>query len=133
MIEDSIISLLEKIDESTVVLKAREGELETHRRQHEKEKKRLEEQMRSLDADLLACEQKIHDQKMLISSDLLKKYETIKDRNNGLAVVSVWKEVCDGCHMNIRPQLYNELQKSAALLFCPNCNRIIYWYDQGQR
>ena len=25
---------------------------------------------------------------------------------------AVWKEICDGCHMNIPPQLYNELQKS---------------------
>jgi predicted nucleic acid-binding Zn-ribbon protein len=47
-----------------------------------------------------------------------------------LAVVSVWKEVCNGCHMNLPPQLYIELQKSFELHSCPNCNRIIYWYNQ---
>jgi NAD-dependent SIR2 family protein deacetylase len=34
----------------------------------------------------------------------------------------VWKSVCNGCHMNIPPQMYNEVQRSEALLSCPNCN-----------
>ena len=131
-IEDEIISLLEEIDGIRVVLKTKEKEVETHKQQYEQGKKKIEEEMRSLDADLLACEQKIHDHRMWINDDLLKRYETIKAINNGVAVVSVWKEVCDGCHMNIQPQLYNELQKSSALLSCPNCNRIIYWYNKDK-
>jgi len=131
-IEDEIISLLEEIDGIKVVLKTKEKELETHKQQYEQGKKKIEEEMSSLDADLLACEQRIHDYRMRINDDLLKRYETIKAVNNGLAVVSVWKEVCDGCHMNIQPQLYNELQKFSALLSCPNCNRIIYWYNKGE-
>ncbi|MDI6777408.1 MAG: C4-type zinc ribbon domain-containing protein [Syntrophales bacterium] len=132
-IEDEIISLLEEIDGIRAVLKTKERELETHQQQYEQEKRKIEEEMRSLDSDLLSCEQKIRDLRMQINNGLLKRYETIKVRNNGLAVVSVWKEVCDGCHMNIQPQLYNELQKSSALLSCPNCNRIIYWYNKDKR
>ncbi|MDO8723581.1 MAG: C4-type zinc ribbon domain-containing protein [Syntrophales bacterium] len=130
--EDEIISTLEEIDKVGVALKTKEEELETHRQQYEKENKKIEKEILSLDAALLACEKKNHNQKKLIHADLLKRYETIKARNNGLAVVPVWKEICDGCHMNIRPQLYNELQKSLALLSCPNCNRIIYWYNRDK-
>jgi predicted nucleic acid-binding Zn-ribbon protein len=46
-------------------------------------------------------------------------------------VVAVWKEVCDGCHMSIPPQLYNELQKSNELITCPSCSRIIYWENRN--
>jgi len=32
--------------------------------------------------------------------------------------------------MNLRPQLYIELQKQEALILCPNCSRILFW-DNG--
>ena len=131
-IEDEIISLLEEVDRIGVTLKAENREFETHQQQYEQEKGRIEKEMHSLDAGVLICEEKIRDLRGRIDNDILKRYETIKAINNGLAVVSVWKEVCDGCHMNIPPQLYNELQKSSDLLSCPSCNRIIYWYDRGK-
>ncbi|MEE9535799.1 MAG: C4-type zinc ribbon domain-containing protein, partial [Desulfobacterales bacterium] len=34
--------------------------------------------------------------------------------------------VCQGCNVNIPPQLYNELQRFDTLMFCPHCQRIIY-------
>jgi len=65
-----------------------------------------------------------------MNGGLLEKYERIRNRNGGIGVVSVWKAVCNGCHMNIPPQLYNELQKSSELMICPNCNRIIYYQNK---
>ena len=66
-----------------------------------------------------------------IPAELLRKYEQIKGAGRGIAVVAVWKEICDGCHMAIPPQMYNELQKEKALITCPNCNRIIYWENRN--
>ena len=65
-----------------------------------------------------------------INDDLLKKYDILREKRNGQAVVPAWKEVCNGCHMNIPPQMYNELQKPEILMLCPNCNRIIYWENK---
>lgn len=128
--EDEIIVCLEEIDHVERVLKTREKEFEANRQHYEREKRRLEKEIGNLDADLAAVQEKIRDARKRIREDVLKRYETIKGLRNGLAVVSAWKEVCNGCHMNIPPQLYNELQKSRNLLSCPNCNRIIYWYNQ---
>jgi predicted nucleic acid-binding Zn-ribbon protein len=57
---------------------------------------------------------------------VIKRYSTIRMRR-GLAVVSVKNGTCQGCNMNIPPQLYNTLQRGNSLELCPNCNRIIYW------
>ncbi|CAD7771580.1 C4-type zinc ribbon domain protein [Candidatus Methanoperedenaceae archaeon GB37] len=51
----------------------------------------------------------------------------IRKRRNGRAVVSVNDAVCEGCHMHIPPQNYNELLKCDKLMTCPSCQRIIYW------
>ena len=66
-----------------------------------------------------------------LPGDLVRRYETIREKRNGIAVISVWKEVCNGCHMNIPPQMYIELQRSQELRTCPNCHRIIYWRNEA--
>jgi uncharacterized protein len=131
-IEDEIISGLEEIDRMKTVLREKEKEFENHKSQYEGEKKKTEKEISQLDHDLGDAEKRNDALRKQIHDELLKRYETIKGRRNGLAVASVWKEVCGGCHMNIPPQMYIELQKSEELLSCPNCNRIIFWCNQGE-
>ena len=87
------------------------------------------EALDTIDADVVDWEKKRINLQKNVSDDLLARYEKIRNRNKGVGVISVWKAVCNGCHMNIPPQLYNELQKSNELLSCPNCSRIIYFQD----
>ena len=72
----------------------------------------MAEELNSLAGELDVCVRKSDELRKKIPAELLRKYEQIKNAGRGVAVVSVWKEVCDGCHMSIPPQLYNELQKS---------------------
>jgi predicted nucleic acid-binding Zn-ribbon protein len=43
--------------------------------------------------------------------------------------VAVKNGTCQGCNMNIPPQLYNVLQRGVSIEICPSCSRIIYWED----
>jgi predicted nucleic acid-binding Zn-ribbon protein len=61
-----------------------------------------------------------------VRADVLKKYSAIRMRR-GLALVPVKNGTCQGCNMNIPPQLYNTLQRGNSIELCGNCNRIIYW------
>jgi hypothetical protein len=63
-----------------------------------------------------------------VKPEMLKRYGTIRMRR-GLAVVSVRNGTCQGCNMNIPPQLYNTLQRGLTIETCPSCHRIIYWED----
>ena len=128
--EDEIIVTLEEMDQAKVALKLREKDYESYRSKYDDERGKIEGELKNLDVELLDCQQQSADFRKKVRTALLRRYETIKGINNGLAVISVWKEVCDGCHMNIPPQLYIELQKSEELLSCPNCHRIMYWYDR---
>ena len=125
--EDEIISLLDELDQLEASGKKKEEELDSHRLRYEGEKKQMTEELGALAGELESCLSKSADLKKAIPADILRKYEQIKNSGRGVAVVSVWKEVCYGCHMSIPPQLYNQLQKSQTLITCPNCSRIIYW------
>lgn len=128
-IETQIISLLDELDKLSVLVKKDEEILKQSRSKYEQEKKAMEDDLNAVDTDVANWEQKRIDLQRDVPDELLVRYERIKKRNKGVGVTSVWKSVCNGCHMNIPPQLYNELQRSDDLLSCPNCNRIMYFQD----
>jgi len=132
-IEDEIIRLLEEMDKAKEELKEKEREFEEISRRYEEEKRNFMKEMDSLAQVLCAEEEHRAELVKKIEREFLERYETIKKINSGIAVVPVWKEICEGCHMNIPPQLYIELQKSIGeeLHFCPHCNRIIYWVERN--
>lgn len=129
-LEEQIILLLEAVDTAKETLKIKETGLASGMKDYEETKKKLEAELHSLDGRLSACRQKSELVKKKISADCLNRYVAIKKLHSTLVVAAVWKEVCEGCHMNVPPQLYIELQKAVDLHTCPNCNRIIYWCDQ---
>ena len=63
-----------------------------------------------------------------VSPQVLKKYSSIKMKR-GLALAPVKNGTCQGCNMNIPPQLYNVLQRGQTVETCPSCHRIIYWEE----
>ena len=130
-VEDEIISLLEELDVFEKEVKKKEEDLGVQRRRHEEEKAMMEKELDSIAKELDGCARKSEAIRKKIPAKLLRKYEQIKIAMRGVAVVSVWKEVCGGCHMSIPPQLYNELQKSTVLITCPNCSRIMYWENKN--
>ena len=129
--EDEIISLLEELDVFEKEVKTKEADLDEQRRRYEEDKAKMAKELNSIAEELDICARKSEEIRKKIPAELLRKYEQIKSATRGVAVVSVWKEICDGCHMSIPPQLYNELQKSNVLITCPNCSRIIYWENRN--
>ncbi|MDD5475820.1 MAG: C4-type zinc ribbon domain-containing protein [Syntrophales bacterium] len=128
-IEDEIIVLLDEIDTTLNLVKAETSEIAKHRKKYEREAALIEEELASIDSRL---QEKLQEQEKIrsrIASALIKKFDLIRGRRNGKAVVAVRHEVCDGCHMNIPPQMFNDLIRSETLILCPHCSRIIYFEE----
>ncbi|MCX7635492.1 MAG: C4-type zinc ribbon domain-containing protein [Syntrophales bacterium] len=130
-LEEEILGVLEEIDAGREALKKEEETFLVRKGEYEKERARLQREMEVLGTDLQKLVERGEDLRRQIPEHLLRKYEQIKAINNGIAVVSVWKEICGGCHMNIPPQLYIELRETDEIVLCPHCNRIIFWYDRS--
>ncbi|MFH0728353.1 MAG: C4-type zinc ribbon domain-containing protein [Pseudomonadota bacterium] len=62
-----------------------------------------------------------------VDAEILKIYNSVKLRVGAIAIVPVHNAVCKGCHLNMPPQMYNELHRQDSLKFCPHCHRMIYW------
>ncbi|MDQ5985377.1 MAG: hypothetical protein CSYNP_01086 [Syntrophus sp. SKADARSKE-3] len=130
-IEEGILVFLDEIDSARAALKMKEKEVAEEQARHDAVCKALQVQIDAIASDLDDRMERGEALRKDISQDLLRKYDKIRDIRNGVAVVSAWKEVCNGCHMNLPPQLYNELITATDLMICPHCNRIIFWVDQN--
>lgn len=132
-IEDEILLIMDKLDQIRKLVNVRELELEGYRRDYEVRKKEIQTELTTVETEISDYLEKGLMLRDRIDPVLLKRYETIKNRSNGLAVVAAWKEICAGCHMNIPPQMYIELQRDININYCPHCNRIIYWEDRNKK
>ncbi|MBI3753540.1 MAG: hypothetical protein HY266_05765 [Deltaproteobacteria bacterium] len=126
--EGEVGKLREKVDEKKALMREQEETLKN-------KKTELEAKIAYIETNKEKWEKTIKDkkeEKTAIAKDiappLLKRYETIREKRQGIAIVPVAGGTCQGCHMNIPPQAYIQLQKgSSDLIFCPHCHRILYW------
>jgi uncharacterized protein len=88
-------------------------------------------QMAELRQELAGLEEKRKKLRKAVPAALLKRYEFIRQRRNGTAIAPVHEGVCLGCHMNILPQQFIDLQKGLEILQCPHCQRILYWAEDA--
>lgn len=59
-----------------------------------------------------------------VDATLLRRYETVRKKKLP-ALVGVVQGTCQGCNMNVPPQLYNTLVVTLGTDVCPSCHRII--------
>ena len=132
--EDDMIEFLDRIEEAENVHKAKmaefsklEVQIKTEKEIIQKDAQEGRQRLGNLGADRETVSGCI-DAKMLATFNRIKANQT-----NKIGIVAVKDAVCQGCHMNIPPQMYNELQRGDSLKRCPICERIIYWKDQDRR
>jgi predicted nucleic acid-binding Zn-ribbon protein len=65
-----------------------------------------------------------------VDADLHRRYELIFSRRGGVAVVRVRGGACQGCHMNVPPQLFNQIKRNEQVFLCPSCQRILFFDPQ---
>lgn len=131
--EEEILGLLERFEELQKLAREGEKDLEGKRKEHDLLLSELRQRAAQFDQKM-AAEMKERDERQKgISPDLLGKYRMLLEKRQGVAVAPVSNGVCHACNMNLRPQLYIELQKQQTLILCPNCSRILFWENGAEK
>jgi predicted nucleic acid-binding Zn-ribbon protein len=124
--EQEIAKLIEAVQAKEKLLAERSAELDVLRKSLEKDAEVARKKMAEIDGKVAAI--KVDRDKVAagIRPDVLKRYGAIRMRR-GLAVTTVRNGTCQGCNMNVPPQLFNVLQRGTSIETCPYCHRIVYW------
>jgi len=127
VLEEAILVLLDQIE---VELKAR-AEEEQRVRSSEAEAlrdtKRKEAELRQLRGRLSELQGAREGRSKNVESSLLQQYLRLLKSRAGLAVAPARDGSCEGCHVALTPQLYNEVRRNEEILTCERCSRILYW------
>lgn len=123
--EDAILKLMEKIDtlsKEITQLSSQAADKEAEFRKDEEELESKKKELEKASEVRVAELEKIKGQ---VDKAVLDRYDFIRVRYlDPLAAVK--NGICQGCNMNIPPQMYIELLKGLKIHFCPNCRRFIY-------
>lgn len=123
--EDRILGLMEQ----TETLSKKITQLETDLADKEIVYRKEDETLKAEEVELIKTLEGIKSRRPEIVSKLdvkvVRKYDYVRQRYPD-ALVHAERAVCQGCNMNIPPQLYNEMLKFTEFKNCPSCHRLIF-------
>lgn len=127
--EDKVLALLEKAAEGEKNIKAREQKLAAEKARHEAEERKLLEEQEGLEREAAAARSLREGVVKGVEKANLRLYAKLREFHRGKAVVPVLEGICQGCHIGLRPQKYQEVKTNENVLSCDECKRIIYYLE----
>ncbi len=124
--EEKVLEFLFKDDDQKAKIQKLNQDLAQAEKKAAEDKKGI--QQRLSDCDQSVQEKKGEHQKQLagLPEEFAQGYEQLRSSGKKIAVAKVQEDhTCSGCHMNIPPQILNELRKNIAVQRC-TCGRYLY-------
>jgi uncharacterized protein len=125
--EDRILDRMEEaegmqgeVTQAEKALKQEEAAIADERRTLDAESERIEAAVAKLAADRGAL---VAD----IAQPAFALFDHVSRSRRPPAVVEAREGHCSFCHVRLRPQVYNEIRRNAALIQCESCQRILYF------
>lgn len=127
-VEDEMLACMAEIESLTETIRTREEEHRQLDDQVASDKQAVIEEASESETRFTDLSREVEAVQSEIAPEFLKAFVRIKKMcPDGKALAPARDSVCMGCHMNIPPQMFNELQRYDSLKLCPFCNRILYW------
>lgn len=124
--EEKIVALMETIETLTTQIDEEKNLLKGEKKLVAEETEKVRKNIESINKGKKTKDNVRDKQAKEVKPNLLRKYDTLRERRNGIAVVNVLDGVCQGCFVSIPPQKYNMLLKGDKMFDCPTCQRLMY-------
>ena len=132
-IEDAMLGLLEETEGAEAELLRQQTAYERESVSIAAEQKEVNAEAQTMRARMALLEKDLSAASAQVDPRLMKTFLQVRAKQgDSIGLAGVRKAVCQGCYVNIRPQLFNDMQRWDAIYNCPNCQRIIYWDDSEE-
>jgi hypothetical protein len=126
--EDRILEQMIEAEALEKNVKAAEVSLNEERRVVEAKKRETKQRTDEDRAALAEAEARRNEAAATLPPSFLATYDRLRQRNkDGVAISEAKGGICLACRLTIRPQLFEDLKKSDAVVTCENCRRILYF------
>ncbi|GAB6192019.1 zinc ribbon domain-containing protein [Desulfocastanea catecholica] len=125
--EEKIMAIMDSIEKLTAQMEEEKNLLKGEKQLVTEETDKVRANIEAINKSKKKKDAKRNEQAGLIKKSLLRKYDTLRQHRNGLAVINVVDGVCQGCFMAVPPQRFNLLLKGEEIFACPTCQRLNYY------
>ena len=131
VLEDAILVLLEEADKLKNEINKEKDFLSEEEKKTNAEKQKMDLRSKEIEDKL----PQLYSQRSQITEQvnpaILAKYEKVLTNRDYLAIVKVENNACQGCFLNVPPQVINRIKMYDNLVICEVCQRILYIEEEG--
>jgi predicted nucleic acid-binding Zn-ribbon protein len=127
--DDRLLEMMEKQESLELRATGREKDFNAKRDAHLNAREELGKRAEEVRKILQEMSGQRAETECLIDKVIIREYNFVRTRRQGVGISPVSKGNCGVCHMQIPPQQFNELLRADKIMHCPSCKRIIYWAD----
>ncbi len=125
-VEDHILALMADIDQLQAEIKEIEQNVAQIQRELAEEQELVDEEAAKLAARRAELKRQRGAVARNVEPELLQEYERIAASKGSSALAACVGRTCQGCFMQIPPQLDQDLHAGIKIVYCPSCSRILY-------
>jgi predicted nucleic acid-binding Zn-ribbon protein len=126
-IEERLLILMEEADGLTAEQKAAEAALAARTAEGDQTRAALAAERATLDAELARLAHERSRETRELEAPLLARYEQLLKQRRGVAVTRMSAEICEACHVRLRPHMAQMVRRNDAIVQCDSCQRILYY------
>ena len=129
LLEEEIIRLLDALDSWTAAVASEKKKFEEESKIIQAEREKAKQELEQTKQRLKELETAREIMARQIDPLILPRYERMLKLRNGVAMVPVRDGSCQGCFMNLPPQVIHLVHSAEEWVFCEQCARILYIED----
>jgi uncharacterized protein len=131
--EEEIVRIMETSEANAKIMAEQENLVKDEQKELADMKAKVQKHTQSIEGKKSKIVVKREAKAKNIKTAALRKYDMLRIRRNGKAVVGVINGVCQGCFMSIPPQHFNNILKGDTILNCPTCQRILFHQPENEQ
>jgi predicted nucleic acid-binding Zn-ribbon protein len=130
VLEENILKFFDDTDSVGKEIEKEKLVLTEEEKKFNQQKKEVDGRIREVNDRLTVLESNRNQIVPNIENKILAQYERVLKNREGLALVPVKNGACQGCFLNVPPQVINEIKLKKSLVICEACARILFLEEE---
>jgi len=130
LLEEDILKLFDDNDSVVEEIETEKAHLAQEEKEFNQQKKEVDDRVKVINERLATLDANRKQITPNVDKKILTRYERILKNRDGSAMVPVKNDACQGCFLNVPPQVINEIKLKKNLVICEACARILYLEEE---
>lgn len=126
-LEDKVLTLMEEVEVQRSLVAQQENVSAEAQAEAQSVRSEYAASSERLRGELAAARDSRRQRALAVQPDMLQRYEDLRAKKGGLAIVKVESPLCGGCRVSLPADLVRFLKKQDRIFTCESCGRILLW------